>query len=404
LASLVGRRWPRRVLIMRVLHVTSTYPRSGADPTGGFLVDLVVAEASCGAGIEAWVVAPHDAGLAADAIVGNIGVHRFRYGPERFEVLAYRGGLLSAARRPSRLVMVPAYLVGLVLATATQARRRRVDLIHAHWWFPGGLAALVAGRLLGLPYVVTLHGSDVTLAHQRGLRWLARTVARRAAAVTAVSAALASEAAGVLGLAPERIAVIPMPVPPPVDADTPPPHLPPPPPLRVLAVGRLVVEKGFDVLVAAAVQLRAAGVDVDVEIVGAGPEEANLRRLGTDLGPHLVLPGALARKELHQRMRAVHVVAIPSRREGLGLAAVEALALGRPVVASRVGGLIETVADPLDGVLVEPDDPVALATALRRCALQAPTGRSVARHRPATVASAFADLYAEVLRTGGGRL
>jgi uncharacterized membrane protein YbhN (UPF0104 family) len=253
------------------------------------------------------------------------------------------------------------------------------------------LAALVASRIVNVPFVVTLHGSDVTLARRRMFRPLARAVVRRAAAVTAVSQALAAEAAEVLGVGPESIVVVPMPV----IAAGPAPLPAPPPPLRVLAVGRLAPEKGFDVLVAAA----ALVDDVELEIVGEGPERDRLAADGRRLGVALELPGRLPRADLHARMAAAHVVAVPSRREGLGLVAVEALALGRPVVASRVGGLIETVEEGVDGVLVAADDPTALAAALRRCPLPTPVGRAVERHRPGASVAAHSAVYGDVAGT-----
>jgi glycosyltransferase involved in cell wall biosynthesis/uncharacterized membrane protein YbhN (UPF0104 family) len=377
------------VIPLRVLHVTSTYPRADGEPTGLFMADLVSAQVA--AGLQVSVLAPHDAGLAADAEIGGAPVHRFRYGPDALEILSYRGGLLASARRPLGILMVPGYVVAMIAATVT-ATRRHIDVIHAHWWFPGGLAAVVASRLVGVPFIVTLHGSDVALARRRPLRPLARAVLRRAAAVTAVSQALAVEAAAVLGLPPGSIVVLAMPI---VAPKAVPPPLAPPP-IRVVAVGRLAPEKGFDVLVAAVSRLGDEGVSVEVEIVGDGPERDRLMATGRRLGVALELPGRLGRADLYARMAAAHVVAVPSRREGLGLAAVEALALGRPVVASRVGGLVETVEDGVDGLLVAPDDPGALAAALKRCPLPVPVGRAVERHRPDACAAAHSGLYGDV--------
>ena len=85
---------------------------------------------------------------------------------------------------------------------------------------------------------------------------------------------------------------------------------------------------------------------------------------------------------------------MPSLREGLGIVALEALAVGRPVIASGVGGLVETVADGDDGILVPPGDVHALAAALRQLPLAAPKARAVDLHRPAVVAAAHAAAYA----------
>jgi glycosyltransferase involved in cell wall biosynthesis/uncharacterized membrane protein YbhN (UPF0104 family) len=378
---------------VRVLHLTSTFPRFDGDPTGTFLADLVGAEQR--AGVEVAVVAPHDRSLPVDGVTAGVAVHRFRYGPGRTETLAYRGGLLAAARRPGSLVMLPAYLLAMVVAAVTTGRRRSCELIHAHWWFPGGLLALVAARLLGVPYVVTLHGSDVHLARRPGLRWLARRVVGAAAAVTAVSASLAAEAASLLSVPVDRIRVLPMPV-----GFT--PHrsaalLPPPPPLRLVGIGRLAPEKGFDVLVQAVVLLVAEGRAVELQIAGDGPEEARLRREGASLGGHFTLLGACSRLQVEQLVLGAHAVVIPSRREGLGMVAVEALTLGRPVVASDVGGLPDVVEDGVDGILVPPDDAEALAAGLRRLPAPPPRAAAVDAYRPEAVGEAHRALYADVL-------
>jgi glycosyltransferase involved in cell wall biosynthesis len=110
--------------------------------------------------------------------------------------------------------------------------------------------------------------------------------------------------------------------------------------------------------------------------------------------------GPLPRAALYERMAAAHTVVVPSRREGLGLVAVEALALGRPVIASEVGGLPEVVT-PGTGMLVPAEDPVALAHALRSLPLPSPPAGApaVAAHATATVVAAHRDMYARAIAT-----
>jgi glycosyltransferase involved in cell wall biosynthesis len=90
-------------------------------------------------------------------------------------------------------------------------------------------------------------------------------------------------------------------------------------------------------------------------------------------------------------------VIVPSRREGLGLVAAEALARGRPVVASRVGGLPELLAAPGTGLLVLPDDVAALATALCRLPLPAPAPAALGRRLPAAVGADHRRAYEAML-------
>jgi len=386
---------------LRVLHVTSTYPRAPGDATGPFLADLVAASRQ--AGLDVRVVAPH-----APDVVAMEGVRRFRYGPARAEVLAYRGGLLSAARGRGAL-LVPPYMAAMSWAVASEARRWRPDIVHAHWWLPGGVAALAGARVGGrkggpVPVIVTLHGSDVPVA--RRLRPLARRVAGRAAVVTAVSGALAAEASEILDL---PVAVTAMPV---VVTPRSPPSSPPAR-AGIVAVGRLMPEKGFDVLIDA---LRLA--PMPLTIVGSGPLEAALREQAA--GMDVRWTGTLARAALHDLLAGAAAVVVPSRREGLGLVAVEAILLGTPVIASFTGGLPEAlgaydaprpsygeVLDAPGGLLVPPDHVGALAAALARVpTLGSPGALAVAgaaRHRPDAVAERHVALYRSVLDSTGGR-
>lgn len=131
----------------------------------------------------------------------------------------------------------------------------------------------------------------------------------------------------------------------------------------IVVVARLRAEKGVDVLIHALTHLHAR--DTHVLVIGSGPDEAALR----DQAQHAPVPVHFIG---HQRdgvdlwIAAADVVAMPSRREAFGRVTLEAMAAGRPLVASRVGGLVDAVVDGETGMLVPPEDPPALAAALDR--------------------------------------
>lgn len=130
----------------------------------------------------------------------------------------------------------------------------------------------------------------------------------------------------------------------------------------VLCVGGLLPAKGQDVLLRALPSLLARFPRLRVDFVGGGPKREEYERLAHQLGvaERCCFTGAVPHAEVLARMAAAAVVVVPSRAEALAVVNVEALAMGTPVVGSRVGGIGEAVRDGVDGFLVPPDDPAAL--------------------------------------------
>jgi len=156
------------------------------------------------------------------------------------------------------------------------------------------------------------------------------------------------------------------------------PQLRPPSERRFAFVGRLTAEKGCDVLVRAVGQCRERAVDVNLEIFGDGPERARLQRLAVDLGlaDRVHFRGGVDRDRVLAELGTFRAVVVPSVwDEVVGLVALEALAAGVPVIASRVGGLAEVVGDA--GLLVPRGDAARLAATLERLAKDADLARTL---------------------------
>ena len=308
-----GRRRPKP---RKVVVLTSSFPRSEGDYAGRFVADAVARLRTRGLDVE--VVHPR---RPADG-----------------------GGLVqSMKRRPWRAVSLFASLVWQLRRAARDA-----DLVHAHW-----LASALVARFGRRPFVVTLHGtgsagslSDLSLAARAP--WLVRFLLRPARVVICVSGPLA-EAMRSIGVPatwiPNGIDVPSTPAAGERDGS-------------VLFVGRLSPEKGVAELV------EATG-GVPLVVAGDGP----LRSL---------VPQALGFVE-HERLGRLYeqagVAVFPSRREGLPLSLLEAMAHGCPVVATRVGGIPQLVDDGRTGLLVPPCDPDALRRAIDRLLADPELGR-----------------------------
>ena len=150
-------------------------------------------------------------------------------------------------------------------------------------------------------------------------------------------------------------------------------YRPPPPPgggLSVLCVARLAPQKGLDVLVSAIGALVEGGTDVHLTIVGSGPLEASLRRSAERRGvaQRVSFAGAVGQDDMADYYARADIFCLPSFAEGLPIVLMEAMATGRPVVATRVMGVPELVEDGVSGLLVAPGNVDELAGALGKLA------------------------------------
>ncbi|MGH7645630.1 MAG: glycosyltransferase [Gemmatimonadales bacterium] len=359
---------------------------------GAFVERLVLGLTARGHTVH--VVAPADAGRGGKDVCHQVPVTRVRYAPARAETLAYRGSMVAAARSPAGLVWFGSLVWRQARAVGRLWAEERLDVVHAHWWIPGGLSARLAGR----PYIVTLHGMDVVLLEGSATaRVVARRVLRGAAAVTAVSSDLAERAARATKLDPERIVVQPMPIDAARFART----------SRggggVVTVGRLMPRKRIHLVLEALAQLRMGGRALPLTIVGDGPERPRLERRVAELGlaSQVRFLGEVAPARIPEAIGDADVFAFPALGEGFGLAAAEALLLGVPVVASRDGGGVRDIV-PTSGAgrLVSPS-PREIARAIEELVgdpharqLAAAAGAALRRRlEPATVAERFEALY-----------
>ncbi len=253
----------------------------------------------------------------------------------------------------------------------------RPDVVHSHFWM-SGLAATAAADELDIPVVHTFHALGVVKRLHQGTRdsspegriELERDLARRVDAVVATCSDEVVELVA-MGTPSEAITVVPCGVDRErfgadgsVEPRTPGRH-------RLVAACRLVERKGLGDLLHALAALPDAELHIaggpDVSQLALDPEAQRLRALARRLGveDRLALRGRTSRENMPGLLRSADVVVCAPWYEPFGMVPLEAMACGRPVVATAVGGQIDSVSDGVTGILVPPRDPAALATALR---------------------------------------
>src|ERR671915_965197 len=315
---------------------------------------------------------------------------------------------LSGPRKVYVKELVQAVALADLLLDAPEVRH-----LHAH--FAHGTTTITwhAATIVGLPFSFTGHARDIYAPELNPKGWLRRKLLAARFAVTCTEAnvthlkRIAPEAEVHLvyhGLNSDFARLVREPAAAATENGT----------LRVLGVGRLVAKKGFDVLVDACAELRRRDIPFEALIVGQDDKHGDVVRErieAHDLGDRIALPGPMAQDELLREYRRAGALAMPCRvlendRDGIPNVLVEAMAAGAPVVATGVSGIPELVYHEVNGLLVEPDDPAALADALVRvhrdrelAARMAAEGRRTVRERfdGDRLASRLAELFEEAL-------
>lgn len=275
-----------------------------------------------------------------------------------------------------------------VLRLGRVLRASSADLVHLHTGRATWLGALAASAA-GVPAIATRR-MDRPVSRGFRTRLLYGRLLRRTVAISPAVAARLRQA----GVPAGRLHTIPSAV----DPET----LVPVSERRVtraaaglkdepllLVAAALVRRKGIDVLLDALARLAERGHRPPLWVAGDGPERASLQRASETMGLSGQVRFLGRRDDVADLLAACDVFVLPSRREGLGVAALEAMAARRPVVASRVGGLAEAVADGRTGLLVAPEDPASLADALERLLSDADLRRRLGDAGPARIAEGF---------------
>jgi glycosyltransferase involved in cell wall biosynthesis len=370
---------------MKIAVLTHNYPRYPGDFVGNFIEGLCRALAAQGHHIA--VLAPFDPAYRRPFIEhhdgGEIELRPYRYvWPSRLHRVGYgRSMKRDLALRFEGYLLSPGLIAAGIVSALAWARRVRPDVLHAHWALPNGFIGAVVSRLTGIPLVVSIPGSDARVADSNPLfRLMARSVFRQASLITANSAELRA-AVVPLGASPEKFDMIVY--------GTEPDRLKPDSAgtvsvrqslgitsdqTMVLAVGRMVPKKGFDILLRAMADAGLADRPVVSVLIGTGDEWENWQRLGRDLGvaERLRWVGSVRGDRIGEYYNAADLLAMPSvsrPADGLNVCVLDAMSCGKPVVGSAVAGNPLAIADGVTGRIVPEGSPSALATAIADLAM-----------------------------------
>lgn len=350
---------------IRVAIVTSTYSRQNSDCQVPWMRELIKRTAGDDTSIR--VFAPSYQGLKSHQI-DNIPVHRFRYAPRSIESLTHDEGAPSKTRSLAYQLLAIPYILCGIIAVFGWCLRHRIQVLHVHWAFPHGFWAILPKYLLGVKVIAMSHGAELAIARRSSLvHRLLGALLRIADVRCANSSHTASEVLKISGKDDTIITPYGATV-------TQKEHrhsaskIP-----TLLFCGRLIQRKGIDVLLNSLPQV-LKHQKVNVVITGEGDCKEQWIQQSKELGLTDVVKfaGFVSNEELSELYSQCAAYVHPAifddngDTEGLGVVLIEALSYKKPVIASKVGGIIDVIQNEKTGLLVPEKDPTALADAIQR--------------------------------------
>lgn len=365
----------------RILCLTSNFPRWPGDSTTPFVLHLNQDLQQLG--WQVTVLAPHAPGAKTHEVLDGITVRRFRYLlPENQETVCYQGGaLINLRKHRSNYIKLPSLILCEWLQTLLWLKRERFDLLHSHWLLPQGFVGVLSAGLTDIPHICTVHGGDVFGLQTPLLKKFKAFTIQHCDAVTVNSSATRQAVADLCPSYPS-LHTIPMgvavPNSPTVCENTPSVAI------RaryrrgggplVLFIGRLVEEKGVSDLLDATSLLRDRMPDITLLVIGEGQDRPALEEQTHTLGlaDSVFFTGWIDASDLPAYLAAADIFASPSRTakdgwvEAQGLTIIEAMMAEKPVIATRTGGIVDSVNHEKSGLLIDERSPEELAAAIER--------------------------------------
>jgi glycosyltransferase involved in cell wall biosynthesis len=335
---------------MKILVVTTSFPLKPGDSLSPFLWEYCLRLRK--RGWEVTVVVPHHKGVKPEETWDGIRIKRFKYLPENMENMAYSGGLLPGLKKnPLSIIKIPFFIHAMYRETLRTVSEERFDLVNFHWLFP---AAFWARRFFWksrIPVVFTGHGTDIHLATKFPFSKFAESALAISRGLT-LNSDYMRDILKELSL-PPGVAVIPMGT----DIDKfKPGGKRASESGKVLFIGRLIKQKGVDILLEAYKKVQVSFSGATMEIIGYGPEKDWLFNYVKILGlsENVKFSEAVSHDMLIEKYRSARLLALPSLvGEGFGMTAAEAAACGIPTITFGLGGTGELVVNNETGMIVD---------------------------------------------------
>jgi len=351
---------------MRIAVITSSYPRYKGDGVAPFVKSI--SESLKDRGHQISVVAPYDIKVEKDPNQ-KLDVHRFKYiWPDSLHLLGHARSMKADVKlNPVVFLILPLFLIASIINLIKKCKEINAQIIHAHWVIPNGLSASIASMILKVPFIVSLHGSDIYFADKNFIfRTVAKWVLSRSSYVTACSQELYKRAKKINSDI--NIELLPW------GAD--PNIFKPiedrniirskygwsPDEIIIITLGRFVYKKGFKSLISITPKLQKKKTKFRVVIGGSGPldKELNDQVKKLNLINIVSFPGQIPWYEVPEFLASSDIFVLPSQRDeygnldGLPTVLLEAMACGLPCVANDIGGVNLVIKHEKNGLLIDP--------------------------------------------------
>ena len=354
-----------------IILLTSSYPSSLDVINRNFMTDF--AESLTKKRIHVYIICPHQPNLPYREELKKITIIRFPYWFTTYgEKFGGGGGMIPSMRRSllSVVQLIP-FCICQFIVTMNTIKKEDINLIHSHWIIPQGLIGAVIRLITGIPHIVSIHGTDIHLIHSHRVAYpLIKIISLYSNYITTNSSYTYRLLMDIIHQRKSNTCIIPMGIFPDeyysnlnIDKKE----------KTILFIGRLIAWKGVNHLIAAMNEVILRVHNVQLKIIGNGPARAELKQLTRmmKISSHVQFLDNIDRGQLLLHYKKADLFVLPSitvdgQTEGLGVVLLEGMASGVPVIGSNTGGIPDIIDDGVNGLLVPPGDPEALASAIMK--------------------------------------